>query len=144
MLQDVLKSNIQLKKEVEDWKEAIKIAAQPLLEKNIIEFRYIDAMIDNVNKNGNYIIILPEIAMPHARHEYGAIETGISFMKLDKPVLFPNEEPVYLFFVLSAETNDGHLELLADLGEALTDTEKVEALKKANSEEEILNVFSDV
>lgn len=144
MLKDVLKGNIQLKKEIADWKEAIKIAAQPLLERNIIELRYIDAMIDNVNKNGNYIIILPEIAMPHARHEYGAIETGISFMKLDQPVLFPNEEPVYLFFVLSAETNDGHLELLADLGEALTDTEKVEALKKANSEDEILNIFSDV
>lgn len=39
MLQDVLKGNIQLKKEAANWEEAIKIAAQPLLEKDIIEHR---------------------------------------------------------------------------------------------------------
>jgi PTS system mannitol-specific IIA component/PTS system ascorbate-specific IIA component len=81
--------------------------------------------------------------MPHARHEFGAIKTGISFLKVNQPVLFPGDEPVYLFFTLSAETNDGHLDLLADLGEALTDSDKVQALKESISEEDVLNIFSD-
>jgi PTS system mannitol-specific IIA component/PTS system ascorbate-specific IIA component len=143
MIQEILKGNIQFKDEILDWKEAIRISAEPLLKKSTIHSSYIDAMINNVIENGNYIIILPEIAMPHARHEFGAIKTGISFLKVNQPVLFPGDEPVYLFFTLSAETNDGHLDLLADLGEALTDSDKVQALKESISEEDVLNIFSD-
>ncbi|MGX7197832.1 PTS sugar transporter subunit IIA [Enterococcus olivae] len=143
MIGDVLKGKTQFKTEVSSWQEAIRLAAQPLLENQVIEPRYIDAMIDNVIENGNYIIILPEIAMPHARHEFGALKTGISFLKVDKAVLFPKDTPVYLFFVLSAETNDGHLDLLADLGEILTDEEKVSALKNATSEAEVLEIVSN-
>jgi hypothetical protein len=32
---------------------------------------------------------------------------------------------------------------LADLGEALTDSDKVQALKESISEEDVLNIFSD-
>ncbi|MDD3404207.1 MAG: PTS sugar transporter subunit IIA, partial [Hespellia sp.] len=58
---------IRFEEEMSDWKEAIRLVAQPLLENGCIEERYIDAMIRNVIENGPYIIIMPGLAMPHAR-----------------------------------------------------------------------------
>lgn len=141
MLQDYLKGNIQFRTKVDSWQEGIRIAATPLVEKNIVTPQYLDAIIQNVQINGNYIIILPEVAMPHARPEYGALATGLSFLQLKEPVLFPKETPVVLFIALAAQSNDGHLDLLAELGEALSEPEKVQALKQACSEADVLKVF---
>lgn len=141
MISEYLKGNIQFKDSVETWQEGIKLAAQPLLDKNIITNNYVEAMLKNVIDNGNYIIILPEVAMPHARHEYGALATGISFLKLNNPVLFPKDVPVLLFFGLASNTNTGHLDLISDLAEILSDPEKVEVLKQAKTEKEVLQLF---
>lgn len=144
MLKEYLENNIHFSSEVSDWKQGIKQSAQPLLDNGVVEPRYIEAMIQNVIDNGNYIIIIPEVAIPHARHEYGAIKTGISFLKLDKPVQFPGENPVYLFFALASETSDGHLDLLAELGEVLSNPDKVEELKQAKTTSEVLNIFDTI
>jgi len=143
VIKDYLNGNIHFLKNVTNWQEAIRLSAEPLLSADIIEPRYVDAMIQNVTDNGNYIIILPEIAMPHARHEYGAKGTGISFLKIANPTLFPRGVPVSIFFALSSETNDGHLDILADLSEVLSDPEKVDKLKQAESEEDVLKIFTE-
>lgn len=44
--------------------------------KGIIEESYVQAMIQNVLDNGNYIILLPLVAMPHARPEFGSKGSG--------------------------------------------------------------------
>uniref|UniRef100_UPI0035B55A95 PTS sugar transporter subunit IIA n=1 Tax=Parageobacillus toebii TaxID=153151 RepID=UPI0035B55A95 len=49
MLKDLLtKHHIQFVEEVGDWKEAIALAAKPLLDNGCITNEYIQAMIDNV------------------------------------------------------------------------------------------------
>lgn len=57
--------------DVKDWIEAIKYGGNLLVKANYTEKQYIDAMIDNVKKMGQYIVIAPGLAMPHARPEYG-------------------------------------------------------------------------
>jgi PTS system mannitol-specific IIA component/PTS system ascorbate-specific IIA component len=141
VLQDYLKGNIQFRDQVNSWQDGIRIATTPLVEKKIVTPNYVDAIIQNVEQNGNYIIILPEVAMPHARPEYGALATGLSFLQLKQPVLFPKQAPVTLFIALAAQSNDGHLDLLAELGEALSEPEKVQALQSADSEAAVLKVF---
>lgn len=142
MITEYLKDTIIFEESVIDWEDGIRQAAQPLLRQGKITEGYIDAMIQSVHDNGNYIILLPEIAMPHARPELGAVRPGLSLMKLATPVMFPGEAPVLIFIVLSAESNDGHLELIADLGEVLSDPEKVAELKRATNTEEVLAVFN--
>lgn len=56
-----------------------KSCFRSFIKKGNITPKYIQDMIDNVNKNGPYIVIVPGIAMPHARNEGGVIKTGISF-----------------------------------------------------------------
>lgn len=144
MIEKYLRGNIQFLTSLNTWEEAIEQAAKPLLENNTINTNYIKAMKDNVIENGNYIILLPKIAMPHARHEYGSLKTGMSFLKLDKPVMFPNKEPVNIFFVLASNTNDGHLDLIAELAELLTNDDITDNLQQITNEEELISLIQTI
>ena len=65
MITDLLGKHVQTAKKAEDWKNLIRMAA-PLLENGSIRASYIDAMISNVEVNGPYIVIMPDVAMPHS------------------------------------------------------------------------------
>ena len=45
----------------DDWRDAVRRSAQPLLQQGYIEARYIDAMIANIEENGPYIVISPRL-----------------------------------------------------------------------------------
>lgn len=141
MLSSYLKSKTQFVDEVRSWEESIEIASKPLIENNYITSEYIEAMVENVKVNGAYIVIVPEIAMPHASTDRGVMKTGMSFLKLNKPVLFPDNQEVKLFFVLAAKDSTTHLELLSDLSSILIEEDFRERLKDVNSEEDLLSLL---
>lgn len=139
MLEEILDGNIQTVDFVKDWEESIKIASKPLLEKKIIEEKYVEAMIESIKKLGFYIILRENLAMPHARPEEGAIDTGISLLKLNQPVNY-GDEKVYLVIVLASKDSDSHTEILMKLVELFQDDESIEELIKAETIEEIRRV----
>lgn len=141
MLKEIIKNKVMVEKEVKSWEDGIRLAAKPLLEEGYIEERYIDAMIENVVVNGSYIVILPDLAIPHARPETGALKTGISVLKLEKSVKFPDDKDVKLMFVLSATDSDTHLDVISELTEIFMDEDIMEDLFKSNSKEEILEII---
>ena len=126
----ITKENIQFIDHLPDWEAAISIAAQPLVDSNTIKPTYIDAIIDNVKTLGPYIVIGPEIALPHARPEAGVNKLGMSFMKLNKPVYFSEDKskPVTLFFCLAAPDNSSHLQALSQLTKLLFENGNLEKL----------------
>ena len=67
--------------QVKDWVEAIKFGGNLLVESDAVETEYIDAMIENVKKMGQYIVIAPGLAMPHARPEHGVKKNCYGFSK---------------------------------------------------------------
>ncbi|MED0716255.1 PTS sugar transporter subunit IIA [Aeribacillus composti] len=144
MLSEYLKGNINFLNRVSSWEESIRVASDPLLKKGHITPKYIQDMIDNVNKNGPYIVIVPGIAMPHARNEGGVIKTGISFLKLQNNVQFPEGKEVNIIIVLAAEDNSSHLGLLSDLSSILIDEDVVNKFRNSSNEEEIMNVIKMV
>ncbi|MBA5850244.1 PTS sugar transporter subunit IIA [Clostridium sp. cel8] len=137
MLKELLKNNITILNEVSDWKEAIKTAAIPLKEGGFINENYINAMLENVLKNGPYIVIMPGIAIPHSRPEDGVLKTGMSLLKLSKSVKFPENKDVKLLIVLAANDSDKHLKLISELTELLMEDKSVEKLFSAKSKEEV-------
>lgn len=141
MLKEFLKNNIILTEEFDSWELAIKQASEPLLEKNIIKESYVEAMINSVYKNGPYMIIMPHIALAHARPEDGVNENGISFLKLKIPVIFPQENDVDIIIVLAAKEDEGHLELMAELADLLVDDEKTEAIRRAHNKNQIKEIL---
>ncbi len=141
MLKEFLKNNIILTDEFDSWELAIKQASEPLLEKNIIKESYVEAMINSVYKNGPYMIIMPHIALAHARPEDGVNKNGISFLKLKTPVIFPQENDVDIIIVLAAKEDEGHLELMAELADLLVDDEKTEAIRRAHNKNQIKEIL---
>ena len=140
-LQEQLQNRIAVKQAVDSWQDAIREVALPLLKDGLITEGYIDAMIQNVIDNGAYIIIIPGFAMPHARPETGALDTGISMLKLVDPVEFPGEEKVSLLIALAAKDSDTHLDLIADLTELLVDDEKMEQIFAENDRDRLMELI---
>ena len=144
-LRKELEDNIQVIESIESWEKAIELASKPLLEKNKIEERYVESMIDNINKLGPYVVLMPRIAMPHSRPESGVIESCMSLLKINTGVAFSkdkNKEKVNIIFILGAKDNDSHLELISQLTDLLEDETKIENIILAEDENKILNLIN--
>ena len=138
MLKNSLVGNITLKEKVPDWKQAIRIAAQKLLEKEYIEDKYIGKMIENIEKLGPYIILSDDVAMPHSRPEDGVKKTGISLLKINEGVDFGENSSIRLIFILAAKDSNSHIDMITELVNMLQDDEKLNKVLNSKTENEIL------
>lgn len=140
------KDCIQIVEFVSDWQAAIQLAAQPMLKKGMIEERYIEAMIETVHTLGAYIVIAPNIAMPHARSESGALKNGFAILKLKTPVLFDEtkESQATLILPISCVDNATHMKMLQALAAVLGDPTLTTQVLNSNDIDEIYNIFANV
>ncbi|GAA0316777.1 hypothetical protein GCM10008967_04230 [Bacillus carboniphilus] len=127
--------------QVDNWEEAVRLSGNLLLLDGKIEPGYIDAMIENIQKLGPYIIIAPKVALPHARPESGVKEKGISVLVLKEPTYFGQNE-VKLLICLAAVDSSSHLHLLQTIAEWLQDENTLNRIMEAQSVEELHEVLS--
>lgn len=127
-----------------NWKDAVIASCQPILQQGVIDERYVKAIIDCVEKYGPYIVLAPNIAMPHSTEgAEGVNETAISFMKVEEPVVFEEGNPdknARLFFVLASINHEKHLENMMQLASILTNPSVVEDLLQCKCDEDLLAV----
>lgn len=135
--------NIQIVDSVSDWKQAIRLSAQPLLAKETMTEAYIDAIFNSHQELGPYYVLAPGLAMPHARPEQGAIKNGLSLLHIKQGVSFDAEEndPIYVVIMLCALSGDEHINMITALADIFSDDERLSALLKASSIEEIQGVI---
>lgn len=145
MLRKELKNKINIIEKVENWEDAIRTAAKPLLENFSINKSYIDAMINNIKKFGTYIVVAPKVAMPHSRPEDGVNKNCLALLKINNGVFFDEntdeEDKVYLIFILGAVDNSSHINTLTNLMDIIDDEEKIDALVKAKTVDEMINLI---
>jgi PTS system ascorbate-specific IIA component len=136
-------SRISLGVEVNDWRQAVVAAGELLVDTGIAEAGYIDAMIRISEELGPYIVIGPQIAMPHARPEDGALATGLSLVKLSTPVEFghPDHDPVVLVFGLAAIDKKMHIAALQTLAEMLSTKSLLKELMSAETADDVYDVI---
>ena len=139
------KQTIQIVHKVTDWKAAIRLASTPLVENGSVNTSYVEAMIDNVVELGPYIVIAPQIALPHARPEQGVNLVGMSMLCLDESVSFSDkkEHDVRLLVVLAAVDNESHLQALMQLSELLSEPKAEELIMNATKVEQVLDVINE-
>lgn len=144
MLKDLLTpGRIQLAENVESWQEAIWLAAHPLLAEGCIETSYVDAMIQNVCKLGPYIVIAPNVAIPHARPCDGVNELSMSLLSLKHPVYFSEKEQhkARLIIILASRDNTEHISSLSELCTMLSIEGNLEKLISLRTREEIFRMI---
>lgn len=134
--------NIQILPSVDNWMEAIKIAAAPLIEREFIEERYVQAIFDSTEKFGPYYVLAPEIAMPHAGPNDGVLKEQISLLVLKEPIKFsPEGYDVRLVFILASPDAKSHLDKLRVLLEVFGDEQLIQKIIGANTSEEIVTLL---
>ena len=140
------KEYIQLKDQVSDWKEAIRIAAQPMLTHGDIASDYVEAMIETVIHLGAYIVIAPNIALPHARGDGDVYRNAISLLKLSKPVYFGDDEDSKATVILpiACVDNEKHLSMLAAIAELFEDEQAMKALLEAEDRTQYYQLFERI
>ncbi|MGL5656642.1 MAG: PTS sugar transporter subunit IIA [Fusobacteriaceae bacterium] len=139
-MKSILENNICIVESVKDWREAVKKSGEILLKNGVIEERYIDAAIKNIETLGNYIVLTDNVAMPHARPEDGVKETGLSLLVIKEGVDF-SDEKVYLVFMLASKDSNSHIEIIKKLSNLIDDEELISKLMEVKNEIEVLNLI---
>lgn len=131
-------NHIRLDIEAPGWREAIQQAAQPLLESGAITPAYVRAMEKVMEDLGPYFVIVPGVALAHARPEEGALRPAISAARLARPVAFghADNDPVWLVIVLAGSNNESHLGLLQQVARFLGNEPALAELRRAATPQE--------
>lgn len=132
-------------KSAKDWKEAIRMSCEVLEADGTVEENYKEDIIACVEKYGPYIVIMPNVALPHSQEgAKGVHKTAISFLKLEEPVSFEegNEEMnAQLFFTLASCNSEQHLANMCKLSELLSNEDVMKELETAKNEEDLLHIY---
>ena len=121
-----------------DWKESIYKSCDTLIKYGYIRDKYIQSIIELTEEYGPYYIIAPEIAIAHAESKGDCLRTGISYTRLNRPILFVNEMLVRHVFTFSINENISHLEALYKLYDLVRTKEFNEFLNTFNRPDELI------
>lgn len=147
LLKEIIdKQLFSFQKNFSSWEDAIRTACQPLVDRGIAEPDYAQYIINNVHEFGPYIVIAPEICIPHAQEGKGVNETAVAFMNVEEAVDF-GENADYkprLFFVLASTDNEKHLANLSELVTLVEDEEIIEQFVRARSQADLENILQKV
>lgn len=145
MLEKKIRDKVNIIDNIENWENAVKLAAKPLLADKSINENYVRAMINNIKKFGAYIVINDVIALAHSRPEDGAMKDCLSLLKINDGVSFDEnlDEKVYLIFVLGAVNNSSHMGLLSKLMEIIDNNEAIQSLIQAESINEMTEILEN-
>ncbi|NME35334.1 MULTISPECIES: PTS sugar transporter subunit IIA [Fusobacterium] len=139
-IKKILDGNIQVVDNIDSWEKAIEVGANPLIEKGKIKYGYVEGIIQNIKTLGPYVILIPGVAMPHARPDENVLESSLALLKINEGVKFTEDtDKVYLMFILAAKNSDSHIEIIEKLTDVLGDDEKIEKLIESKTLEEIIN-----
>src|SRR2546427_259365 len=95
---------IRLRVSAADRSAVVEQAGALLVASGGVEQRYVTAMNQALDTLGPYMVIVPGVALLHARPEDGAKRLCMSLLTLEPPVPFgnPDNDPVTVAFALAA------------------------------------------
>jgi len=127
-----------------DWRDAVRLAGDALVDSGCTTPEYTEAMIRMVDDHGPYIVIAPGLALAHARPGPEVRCDGISVVTLADPVEFghAHNDPVRVVIGLAGVAADGHLEAVAQLANAFNDAAAIPALAAATTRDAVRTILA--
>lgn len=144
MLSEVMTiQDIRLDVDVTTWDGAITMSGQILAKQGKVTEKYIESMIQNVIKNGPYIMFTPHVAVAHTSVEDGALQVGCSVIRPKDNIKFGHEthDPCKLIFCLSVVDKEEQLQIFFNLMRIVSNEEVVKMLVNARDEIEFLEII---
>ena len=143
----IAKKAIRARVVASDWKEAVRAGVDILIAHGAAQQSYYDAIISGTEKNGPYFVLMPYVALPHARPERGALDQGYSLVTLKKAVNFGSDEndPIGILLSFAAKNSDTQLEgALAQAVTIFEDESVVHAIATARSRRRIEKILKKI
>ena len=127
-----------------DWRDAVRLAGDALVDSGCTTAQYTEAMIRMVDDHGPYIVIAPGLALAHARPGPEVRCDGLSVVTLAHPVEFghAHNDPVRVVIGLAGVAADGHLEAVAQLANAFNDAAAIPALAAATTRDAVRTILA--
>jgi len=133
-------SNITLMNSVTSWEEAIRIGAKPIVESGHIELKYVEAII-KYGEEDPYIIIAPNLAIPHAAPDEGVNNVSMSLLALQEGVRFGANHIINLVVIIAAKDKQQHFRALMQLMKLAASEKDRNAIINSQSGEEIYDII---
>ena len=133
-------SNITLMNSVTSWEEAIRIGAKPIVESGHIDPKYVEAII-KYGEEDPYIVIAPNLAIPHAAPDEGVNDVSMSLLTLQEGVRFGENHIINLVVIIAAKDKQQHFRALMQLMKLAASEKDRNAIIKSQSGEEIYNII---
>lgn len=135
------KNCISIVDRVDSWQQGLNLSTQILLDQNCITVEYIKAIYKSIKQYGPYILLTPELIMPHARPEQGVLQTGISLLKLNNSIEFFDND-IKVILSLASIDSVSHIEYIKQIVDIISDETKYKHLLDSNNIEEIYELFN--
>ncbi len=136
------KENIEITNEVLDAESALRAIGTVMLDAGSITSDYIDNMITSYRELGPYFVIAPGIAIAHAKPDESVLANDIALIVCQRPVRFnSHNDPVSLLFGLCATNGHGHMDVLVQLSEMLSDQHMVTQLKQSTNKQQLIDLI---
>lgn len=137
-------NSIRLGLTASSWQEAVRLSVEPLIESGAVKEDYYHAIIESTQEYGPYYVLMPGMAMPHARPEAGVLRDAFSLITLTEPVTFSDGKEVSVLLALAATSSDIHTSVAIPQIIALFELENsIERLKNCQSPEEVLAMVEE-
>ncbi|AEB31189.1 PTS family L-ascorbate (L-asc) porter component IIA (plasmid) [Carnobacterium sp. 17-4] len=140
-LQELLSENhIKVIDYVENWKQAVEIASEPLIKENLISHIYVENMISSVQDNGPYMVLTDYFALMHAKPGEGVNQQSMSLLVTRNEIDLEGK-PVKIFLILAAEDSQSHLKGLQDVIAIFMDKNKYQTILNGQKKD-IIELFN--
>lgn len=137
---------IALQVTAETWVDVVYAAGNLLVATGAVDTEYVQEMKHAIETHGPYVVIMPEVALLHARPGKAVKRLGMSIVTLRKPVPFahPRHDPVSVAVAMATTDNQAHWRGLRQLVDMLADREMFQTIRSAASKDQILELVSAV
>ncbi len=115
------KEDIVFKTHCNNWREAIRIASKPLIDKNCINSNYAESIIKAVEELGPYMVFIPEVALAHASSHPDVLKDAMSMLILKEGIRFGDkgDDFVRIIIVFASISSESYMDKLIKLVDIL-------------------------
>jgi mannitol PTS system EIIA component len=144
MAKEVLtKENIILNASLSDMEESIRFTGDILVRNGYVDEGYIGKMLEREKMASTFMG--NSLAIPHGTEDAkkNVLETGISVVTVQEGVDFGGGNIAKILIGIAGK-GDEHLSILSNIAIVCSEEENIEKILNAKSEEEIMDLFSEV
>lgn len=145
MIQDMLKpENVRIVEKVDDWKEAITVSLQSLVDQGYVTEEYGKSIIEITKDLGPYYVLADDVALIHGRPESGVLKKQLAVTVLREPICFSKDgHPVHLLVALAATDSESHLSVIQILAQLFMNEGAIHEIVAAKNEKQIYEYLLD-